>query len=96
MVGNIDWAEWAGKMVQQVKEFDTKPDDLSFITGTHMVGENQHLQVVPCPLHVLFPPHPPINWLPRWNMEGCRQMGRSDEGGRELPTLGDRLIPYRQ
>jgi hypothetical protein len=34
------FAFWAPEMAQQVKVLAAKPEDLSSIPGTHMVGEN--------------------------------------------------------
>lgn len=39
-------------MIQWVKMFVAKPEELSCITGTHMVGENKFIQVVFRSLHI--------------------------------------------
>lgn len=47
-----------GKLARWVKAPAAKPDDLSFIPGTHMVGgENQLLKVVLWPYTKAFPVH---------------------------------------
>lgn len=38
-MAKVRGVDWAGKKVKQVKELATKPGDLSFITGIHVVGE---------------------------------------------------------
>lgn len=45
-----DWVVWANKMGQQVKVPATKPDGLSLISGTSMVGGQSQLASTSGPL----------------------------------------------
>lgn len=44
--GNAKREIWVNEMAQWVKVVVTICDNLILIPGTHMIGENQHLQVV--------------------------------------------------
>lgn len=48
--GDDDDDDRASKTAQWIKMLHAKPDDLSFITWTHMVEEDDRLQL----LHVVF------------------------------------------
>jgi hypothetical protein len=41
-----NWKFRAGEMAQQEKALDAKPDDMSFIPWTCIIGENQLPQLV--------------------------------------------------
>ena len=43
--GNSEGEIWVSEMAQWIKAIAAKPEDLSLISGTNIVGENQLLQV---------------------------------------------------
>lgn len=53
--GSATTGHWAREMAQLAKVHPSKPDNLTYISRTHMVeGDDRHLQVIFCPAHVSY------------------------------------------